>query len=362
MIKDEIVQKILCEYDEKHSAYEAFTLKQRHLISELLQERSFSPHSITSRVKGRQSLCDKLRRPDSEYATLSDITDVSGVRITTYFSDEIDRVASFLDEEFEIIKEHSIDKRKMLDADRFGYLSLHYVVKLSQQRLKLTEYRRFPNLVCEIQVRSILQHAWAEIEHDLGYKTRIAIPQLVRRRFSRLAGLLELADEEFVAIRDTLDQYRAKLPEEIAESPTEVTLDKLSLLTFLQSNQTVAKLDKQIATFFGATDKLQPTDRQIEDDLHALDLLGIRTIADLNEALDQNADSVLKFAKLWIGSSKDSSFVIGICFLYLFYVLVARSGKFDFVLQFLDEFKLDHSDKRVALANKVLETYASLQK
>ena len=81
MTKDEIVQQILSEYDAKHSLYTAFTSKQQHLISELLQERSFSPHSVTSRVKSRKSLEDKLRRTDANYAQLSNVTDVAGVRV-----------------------------------------------------------------------------------------------------------------------------------------------------------------------------------------------------------------------------------------------------------------------------------------
>ena len=58
----------------------------------------------------------------------------------------------------------------------------------------------------------MLDHAWAEIEHDLGYKARDTVPAAARRRLSRLAGLLEMADQEFVAIRRDLDEYAAALP------------------------------------------------------------------------------------------------------------------------------------------------------
>ena len=355
MTKDDTIEKILREYDEKHSLYSAFTLKQEHLLAELLQERSFSPHSVTSRVKSRESLKDKLKRPNVEYATLSDVTDVSAVRITTYFHDEVDKVAGYLEGEFELVKEQSVDKRKLLDADRFGYLSLHQIVRLSAERLKLTEYRRFPNLTCEIQVRSILQHAWAEIEHDLGYKSRIEVPQPLRRRFSRLAGLLELADEEFAAIRDALSSYQKNLPQEISSSPAAVTLDKLSLAEFLKSNLVAKTLDEQIASFFGA--ELTSNENVLENDLQMLNFFEIKTISDLKTSLDQHGKAVLKFAKRWI-NSKESRIGRGICVLYLSYLLAAQTQNQVQVMRFLHTCSIGL--ERDSIARKIFETHALL--
>ncbi|MBE0542319.1 MAG: hypothetical protein IH623_13110 [Verrucomicrobia bacterium] len=355
MLKDDAIEKILREYDEKHSLYSAFTLKQQHLLAELLQERSFSPHSVTSRVKSRQSLKDKLNRTDADYAKLSDVTDVSGVRITTYFHDEVDKVASYLDGEFEIVKEQSVDKRKILDADRFGYLSLHYIVKLSAERLKLTEYRRFPNLACEIQVRSILQHAWAEIEHDLGYKSRIEVPQPLRRRFSRLAGFLELADEEFATIRDALSSYQKNLPKEIKASPAAVTLDKLSLAEFLKSNLVAQKLDEQIASFFGA--ELWSDANVLENDLQMLSFFEIKTISDLEVSLNQHGEAVLKFAKLWI-NSKESRIGRGICLLYLSYLLAAQTKSEAQAMRFLNTCSIGL--ERDPIVKNIFDTHALL--
>ena len=69
------------------------------------------------------------------------------------------------------------------------------------EMLKLPEYCLFDKMKCEIQVRTILQHAWAEIEHDVVYKSLGEIPFRVRRRFACLAGLLEIADREFESLR-----------------------------------------------------------------------------------------------------------------------------------------------------------------
>ncbi len=75
-------------------------------------------------------------------------------------------------------------------------------MKLAPQRALLPEYERSADSITEIQVRTVLQHAWAEIEHDIQYKSASVIPAEIRRRFMSLAGMLEIADRESQAIQD----------------------------------------------------------------------------------------------------------------------------------------------------------------
>jgi putative GTP pyrophosphokinase len=82
-------------------------------------------------------------------------------------------VAELIEREFVIDRDNTVDKRKQLDPDRFGYLSLHHIVQLGPTRSQLVEYSSFGGIKAEIQTRSILQHSWAEVEHDLGYKSSI---------------------------------------------------------------------------------------------------------------------------------------------------------------------------------------------
>lgn len=174
------------------------------LISSLLQNHSFHIHSISSRTKTIDSFKEKISRPDKNYDQLKDITDIVGIRITTYFSDELDKVSELIKSQFKVDLENSIDKRKSLEPDKFGYMSLHLVAEHNNIRTNLPEYSLFADMKFEVQIRSILQHAWAEIEHDLGYKSEIEIPNIVKRKFSRLSGLLELVDDEFVSIKNII--------------------------------------------------------------------------------------------------------------------------------------------------------------
>ncbi len=241
--------ELLVEYDKKVSNYTDFTEKLHTLLDELLKNRGLKVHSVTGRVKQRDSFAQKVERTESPYETFTDITDITGVRIITYFADDVDRIAQVIRDEFEIDMANSVDKRDLLVPDRFGYLSLHYVISLSPTRVGLSEYKRHTGLKAEIQIRSILQHAWAEIEHDLGYKTALGVPRAVRRQFSRLAGLLEIADNEFTSIRNELTNYERDIPSQIKQTPDTVLLDKASLRAYITSNEFINKLDRKIAEF-----------------------------------------------------------------------------------------------------------------
>ena len=195
-------KEIIEKYEEKYTFYQNFTNKMKSLVELILHKQNIPIHSIMSRTKTKNSLENKIAHAGDEYDRLENITDLAGVRIITYYEDQIDQVANFIRQEFCVDEENSVDKRKMLAPDRFGYLSLHLIVKLPVERAEIPEYAQFKECRVEIQIRSILQHAWAEIEHDLEYKNQANVTDETRRHFSRLAGLLEFADLEFEKIRD----------------------------------------------------------------------------------------------------------------------------------------------------------------
>jgi putative GTP pyrophosphokinase len=145
------------------------------------------------------------------------------------FPSTVDDLDGLVREQFEILE--ATDKaEQLIQEDRFGYQSVHYIVRLKADRTALPEYRRFEGLVGEIQVRTILQHAWAEIEHDIQYKSIEASPTGIRRRFGALAGLLELADREFQSIQQEDAKLRAAARRSVDEGElarVEITADAL---------------------------------------------------------------------------------------------------------------------------------------
>lgn len=179
------------------------------VIEECLVKRGIKIHSVQYRAKDPNSFGRKAAIPsEADPATpqypkpLEQITDLAGVRVITHFPGTLVDIDRLLQEEFEVL-ERSDKRQELIEEDRFGYQSVHYLVRIKSTRSRLAEYERFAPAIAEIQVRTILQHAWAEIEHDIQYKSAVAIPAEIHRRFMALAGMLEIADREFQAIQDT---------------------------------------------------------------------------------------------------------------------------------------------------------------
>jgi len=196
---DEVIKKYV---SEQMGTYRLLSEKTKEFLSSILRSKGIVPHSITSREKDPEKLRKKVVAEGGLYDSVSNnISDLAGVRIITYFPSDVDKIVPLIEKEFKVDRKHSVDKRLCLDPAIFGYASVHFVVELRPELLKLPEYALFKEMKCEIQVRTILQHAWAEIEHDIVYKSQEDIPFRLRRRFACLAGLLEIADREFESLR-----------------------------------------------------------------------------------------------------------------------------------------------------------------
>ena len=117
----------------------------------------------------------------------------------TYYEDDVDRVAEVIKREFALDSENSVDRERHR-ARSVRLQRLNYVCTHLPKRTADVEYKRFAGVRCEIQITSILMHAWSEIEHE-WYDLKDAYPDKVKRRFYRIAALLELAESEFLNLK-----------------------------------------------------------------------------------------------------------------------------------------------------------------
>lgn len=221
-------------YELELPTYEEFARKLKDLIETILDTRGIQIHIIEARAKDIESLREKLQRPGKSYKRgLKDISDFCGLRIITYYADDCLRVADIIKDEFRIVEEELSHQPESLQADQFGYLSAHYVIKLKRRRSNLTEWAMFQELAAEVQIRTVIQHAWSAVSHALQYKAETEVPSLLRRRLFRIAGIFELADEEFSAIRDQRNALRRSAFEALSAGNTEIPLNIASIEEFL---------------------------------------------------------------------------------------------------------------------------------
>ncbi|MFZ1412560.1 MAG: (p)ppGpp synthetase [Micropruina sp.] len=142
---------------------------------------------------------------------MRDITDQIGARIITYVTTDVAAAADVIKDQLGVADDKDLGLATASEG-RFGYVSRHLQVALDPLWLgsASTEMIQVPS--AQVQIRTVLQHAWAEFEHDIRYKGTVP-PELapdLDRRFTLAAGLLELADREFEVIRDRM---RERLPE-----------------------------------------------------------------------------------------------------------------------------------------------------
>ena len=192
------VRTAVADYQARRPALVAATENYRELVTALLDDAGINYLSVTARTKSVESFAAKAERAVDGRRLFSDplveITDQVGLRIITYLREDVDAVATLLSDEMRLLDDRDMGLETAREG-RWGYASRHLLVGVEGEQQPAS-----------IQVRTVLQHAWAEFEHDIRYKGAIPAEHApdLDRRFTLAAGLLELADREFTAIRERL--------------------------------------------------------------------------------------------------------------------------------------------------------------
>jgi putative GTP pyrophosphokinase len=232
------VRTYAAEQPELRSATEGYV----DLVTSLLDEAGINYLSVTGRTKSVASFAAKaVRQVDGRPAyddPLTEITDQIGIRVITYLRDDVDAVADLLSDQLTLLDDRDMGQETAADG-RWGYASRHLLVTATPEPGPAAD-DPLRDRRASIQVRTVLQHAWAEFEHDIRYKGTISEEHLpdLNRRFALAAGLLELADREFSAIRDRV-QATMTFPTPEPDAPAG-GISPQELTTFLAATYTDA--------------------------------------------------------------------------------------------------------------------------
>ncbi len=270
--------------------YELLAEVARHILKETLADSGIRIHSIEARAKAVDSFQKKVAKPSESDPSvpkyrdpLHEITDLTGVRVITFLPRTVDEVCECVAQEFTVL-ERTDKSAELLDAGKLGYQSIHFLVQMHPDRVRLAEYRQHQGRTFEIQVRTLLQHAWAEMEHDIQYKSASVIPGAIRKKFIALAGMLEIADREFQSLQDEDEQLRKRARESVQTgnlSEVEITPDALR-----------SYVDNKL----GADGRMKPWSYEFTAKI--LRQLGFNTLAQLDDCISGYDDDIVS-RTLW---------------------------------------------------------------
>jgi ppGpp synthetase/RelA/SpoT-type nucleotidyltranferase len=191
-------------YDDHVDGFRAVEAALLDHLGGALREARLDDARLETRTKDVESFLTKATKSDGrggfKYADpTSQLTDFVGARVLVPLSADVAPVARLVQRLYAVEEMSEQRADQLLDVP--GYQSLHFLLRFREDDRQALGLDGLPDLLIEVQVRSILQHAWASLQHDLMYKGEKVPTDSVRRRLIALAGLLELADHEFMAVR-----------------------------------------------------------------------------------------------------------------------------------------------------------------
>lgn len=204
------------------------------VFENLLKANNIDFLAVTGRTKDKKSALEKIDRKGYKKPE-EQMTDLSGIRVILYFESDVDKVSKLISDSFGVDIDNSLDKSKVLSKDQIGYRSVHFVCTLGDARSTLPEYSKLTELKFEVQVRTVLQHAWAELAHDSNYKFSGTLPPEIERKLYLYAGMLEIADKGFDELSAQIDLYKQSVDEKSKTGDYAVAIDSISLIEYFNT-------------------------------------------------------------------------------------------------------------------------------
>lgn len=248
------LEEVRKQWLREQAQFERLGIEMAHALRMGIQREGIWAE-VKSRPKEIDSLIRKLLKKTSH--TYDSLGDKVGVRVIVRYKDEVRTILEIASRLFDIPGvENTADR---LRPDAVGYLSVHAAIKYRRGDPKAAQYPP-SKYAAELQVRTLAQHLWAEMAHDTVYKndeTLQPLSNILKRRIYILAGVVELADEEFnrierempsvpeLTVLKALERHHFKLT--TRRGDPEVSLEVIRLLSPLynaEPGQIVARLDE----------------------------------------------------------------------------------------------------------------------
>lgn len=219
------------EIKEQYEKFMAAELENKILVDavnairlKLTQDGIKETISIQSRLKSLHSIFEKLELGKIRIKRIEDIQDILGIRIILLLDRDIEKVEKIIGNIFQIKRKRNTSER--LKDNEFGYKSLHLIAEIDKKNYEGYAFKR---MTCEIQIRTLAQHLWAETSHFLQYKEEEEnIPDNIKRAIFRMSAILELTDIELERILEEKEKYIASFNKtEKAEALNSINMEEI---------------------------------------------------------------------------------------------------------------------------------------
>lgn len=187
----------LWEQDKEY--YNKLTEQVEEILKSIIRRSGLNAR-ILARTKDDASLMKKLYHKGFDY--YPKMTDKSAARVICKFKQDVDIIQDLIEESFEVVDKDN--KKHHLDPESQGYKSIHFDIELKPNSVDSGLYDELKHRIAEIQVRTNCEDTWAEIFHDIGYKSDSDLNPEIKREFYCLAGVLEVADNCFSSLNDRI--------------------------------------------------------------------------------------------------------------------------------------------------------------
>jgi ppGpp synthetase/RelA/SpoT-type nucleotidyltranferase len=222
---------------------------------------------VQTRTKSIPSFADKiLRKNTPRRDPVNEFTDLCGARIVATTHAEVNAICEFIEDFFTIDWENSIDVSQRYKPEEFGYRSVHYIVSLKNSgSFPLDKEIKIPRdlmpkknrpMKAEIQVRTLLEHAWAVFTHDRIYKSNFKIPDKWLRELAAVAAVLEESDRSFERIRSGIHAYASNYRAYMSKDQILEEIERLENVLFCDpDNAEITARLSELANSIGHWDK-----------------------------------------------------------------------------------------------------------
>jgi putative GTP pyrophosphokinase len=275
------VDKIKAEFQQKDPLFRKLETEAAYILETALKGSGIKTHSLPSRVKTLDSFVDKARRKDSQ-DPFQDIRDIVGLRVICLFLSDIPRVGDVTRKVFNILSED--DKIGGAEVGSFGYMSVHYIAEMKKEYAG-ARYDDLRGMPFEIQVRTILMDAWANVSHYLDYKSDEDVPTGLRRDFYALSGLFYIADSHFELFFNSSAQSKKQAVRLSAEAEPSLIKQELNLDTL------AAYLASRLP------DREASDSKDYSELISQLKAVGYKTIGDVDHILSRTSDAFASYEK-----------------------------------------------------------------